>query len=110
MRINEKMFHVLLALAGTELHGYAIKQEVEARTGGSVKMGPGTLYETLHRAEARGLIEEVADRPAAESEHSQRRYYRLTGLGRSALEAEVRRLAEVVEEARARVLGEGRSA
>jgi DNA-binding PadR family transcriptional regulator len=101
--INEKMLHVLLALAGGELHGYAVKQDVEERTGGSVKMGPGTLYETLQRAESSGLIEELEERPPPESDHSQRRYYRLTGAGRSALEAEVRRLGAVVDDARSRL-------
>lgn len=109
--LNEKIFHVLLALAEGEMHGYAVKQDVEERTGGSVKMGPGTLYETLQRAERRGLIEELEDRPPEEREHSQRRYYRLTAAGRRALEAEVGRLSGIVEVARSRVLsrGEGRA-
>jgi DNA-binding PadR family transcriptional regulator len=106
--LNDKVFHVLLALANEDLHGYAIKQDVEARTGGVVKMGPGTLYETLQRAERRGLIAEVEDRSGATEDHSQRRYYRLTELGRSSLESEVRRLAEIVDTAKARVLTEGK--
>ncbi|HUF69731.1 MAG TPA: PadR family transcriptional regulator [Longimicrobiales bacterium] len=106
--LNDKVFHVLLALANEDLHGYAIKQDVEGRTGGVVKMGPGTLYETLQRAERRGLIAEVEDRPGATEEHSQRRYYRLTELGRSSLEWEVRRLAEIVDTAKSRVLTEGK--
>jgi DNA-binding PadR family transcriptional regulator len=106
--LNDKLFHVLVSLAEGDLHGYAIKQDVEERTDGTVKMGPGTLYETLQRAESRGLIEEVEDRPAERADHSQRRYYRLTVAGRSALETEVRRLTRIVEEARSRVLSEGR--
>lgn len=106
--LRETMLHVLLALAEGERHGYAIKRDVESRTGGVVKMGPGTLYETLQRAEKQGLIEETEDRPPAAEDHSQRRYYRLTVLGRSALETEVRRLVAIVDDARARVLSEGR--
>jgi DNA-binding PadR family transcriptional regulator len=105
--LNDKMFHVLLALAQGDLHGYAIRQDVEARTGGTVKMGPGTLYETLQRAETRGLIEELEERPPEPEDHSQRRYYRLTSAGRSSLESEVRRLTRIVEEARSRVLSKG---
>jgi len=106
--LNEKLFHVLLALTGGALHGYAIKQDVEERTGGGVKMGPGTLYGTLHRAETRGLIVEAEDRPPPGEDQAQRRYYRLTATGRWVLEAEVRRLGAIVDEARVRLRNAGR--
>lgn len=105
--LRETLFQTLLSLSSGDLHGYAVKQEVEERTRGLVKMGPGTLYETLQRAEKRGLIEET-EQPSGD-DHSQRRYYRLTRLGRSVLEAEVLRLEEMVEEARSRGLGGARS-
>ena len=66
-------------------------------------MGPGTLYEWIQRLEKGILIEESPDRPAAEDDHSQRRYYRLTDLGERVLEAEVARLGAVVDFARSRV-------
>jgi DNA-binding PadR family transcriptional regulator len=99
------MFHILVVLAEGERHGYAIKQEVEKRTGGVVKMGPGTLYESIQRMLDRGLLEESATRPQPEKDQAQRRYYRLSQLGRQALEAEVTRLGAIVEDARASLLG-----
>ncbi len=94
-------FHVLLTLAGAEAHGYAIRQEVEARTDGAIRLWPTTLYGTLATLEDDGLIEEtdLVDGPADEV---QRRFYRLTALGRAVLAAETDRLAALVRESRAR--------
>jgi DNA-binding PadR family transcriptional regulator len=81
------------------MHGYAIAQTVEDRTGGAVKMGPGTLYGALHRLCETGYIEEC-DGPEGGSER--RRYYRLTAMGREALEADGARLEGEVELLRAK--------
>jgi len=83
------VFHTLLCLVDGEMHGYAIAQQVEERTGGSVRMGPGTLYGSLHRLREIGYIEEC---DAAGAAGERRRYYRLAALGRDALEAEAARL------------------
>jgi len=96
--------HVLVALAGGERHGYAIQQEVAARSGGAVRLGPGTLYETIARLLDRGLIREAPSK-RSELDHAQRRYYALTGQGRRLLAAEVERLGDVVRIARERLEG-----
>lgn len=101
--LSRSAFHLLLALHKGPSHGYAIKQEVEALSQGVVRMGPGTLYTTIQRGRELGLIEESDSRPPPDEDHSQRRYYALTPLGRAALEAEVRRLGRVVDFARAAV-------
>lgn len=94
-------FHILLTLAGGETHGYAIRQEVEERTGGAVVLWPTTLYGALSRLEDAGLIEETADRSGRDDD-VQRRFYRLTTGGRAVLAAETDRLASLVRESRAR--------
>lgn len=99
--LTPAMFHVLLALAGEERHGYAIIKEVEMRTGGTVRLGAGTLYGLVKRLLAQGIIEESRRRPPAAEDDERRRYYRLTGFGRKVLAAEVDRLEQVVEMARA---------
>jgi len=101
--LKSRAFHMLLVLADGDRHGYAIKQEVERLTGGVLRLGPGTLYETIQRLERDGLIAEALGRPDPEKDHSQRRYYRLTDLGRGVLEAEVERLGGIIDHARARV-------
>jgi DNA-binding PadR family transcriptional regulator len=93
--------HILLALAGEDRHGYAIIQDVAARTHGDVTIGPGTLYRSIQRMLELGLIVETDDRPAPELDDERRRYYRLTGLGRAVARAEVGRLAETLALARA---------
>lgn len=99
-------FHILLALAYEEKHGYAIMQEVEAISDGQVKIGPGTLYGTIKRTLTDGLIEESEERPDPALDDQRRRYYRLTGRGRAVLRAEAERLAQLVAQARERrVLG-----
>ncbi len=94
------VFHTLLCLVDDEMHGYAIAQEVEERTGGGVKMGPGTLYGSLHRLRETGYIEECGAPRGVD--RARRRYYRLTALGRSALEAEAARLQGEVQLLRAK--------
>jgi len=95
--LTPAVFHILLALADGEKHGYAIMKEVEAQTGGQVKMGPGTLYGSIKRMLAAGLIEETAQRPDPELDDERRRYYRLSGLGQTVVSAESMRLAQLVK-------------
>ena len=92
--------HILLALADQDRHGYAIMQEVERITGGAVRMGPGTLYGTVKRMIAAGLLEEADERPDPEMDDERRRYYRATALGRAVLAAETTRMAGLVSAAR----------
>lgn len=95
-------FHVMLSLADQEQHGYGIMQEVLERTGGKVRLWPATLYGTLKRLADEDFIEESDERPAAELDDARRRYYRLTKLGRRVLNAECRRLEELVGVIRAK--------
>ena len=100
------VLHILLVLSHGERHGYAVAQEVEALTDGAVRMGPGTLYGSIQRMLAAGLIEETVPRAAAAraDDDRARRYYRATALGRRVLDRELERLARVVDHARARRL------
>ena len=91
---------ILLAIDPDERHGYAILQEVGRITDGATRLGPGGLYTTIRRLLADGLIEESADRPDPSLDDPRRRYYRLTGLGRSVVAAEVRRMESLVAAAR----------
>ena len=98
--------HILLALAETDRHGYAIMQEVTQSTEGQVKMGPGTLYGTIKRLLAAKLVEESAERPDPNLDDERRRYYQLTALGRRVVKAEAERLAALVKLAQGkRLLG-----
>ena len=99
--LPQAAFHILLALAHEDRHGYAIIQEVAARTRGEVKLSPGTLYRTIPRMLEQGLIEETRDRPAPDLDDERRRYYRITGFGTKTARAEAWRLAELVRLARA---------
>src|SRR5690242_10577555 len=99
--LTPAVFHILLALADAERHGYAIMEHVAQSTDGQIKMGPGTLYGTIKRLLASGLIEESDERPDPAMDDERRRYYRLTQLGRRVMEAETRRYARLVELARA---------
>lgn len=98
--LTTAVFHILLALADSEKHGYAIMREVEKTTGGSMTMGPGTLYGAIKRLLKTGLIAETDARPDPALDDSRRRYYELSGLGRQVLSTEVERLADMVEIAR----------
>jgi DNA-binding PadR family transcriptional regulator len=102
--LTPAVFQVLLALSDEERHGYAIMQEVEVRSGGSVRLGPGTLYGTLKRLLADGLVEESDERPDPELDDERRRYYRLTHLGREVAVAEAERLQKLVADARSKAL------
>jgi len=94
--LKTNWFHILLSLAGQEQHGYGIMQEVLDRTGGKVRLWPATLYGSLKRLIENGLIEESGERPAPDIDDARRRYYKLTSLGRKALDLESERLEELV--------------
>lgn len=93
-------FHILLALADEDRHGYAIIQDVEARTSGELRLSAGTLYRSLARMVEQGLIAEVAKRRTA-ADDERRRYYRMTPFGVAVARAEMRRLTQLVRLARA---------
>jgi DNA-binding PadR family transcriptional regulator len=94
--LTPAVFYILLALASREKHGYQIMKQVKQDSHDQVKMGTGTLYGSLKRMLADGLIEEVGDRPDPALDDERRRYYRLTALGRQAFEAELARYVQVV--------------
>ena len=103
--MTTRTFQILLALAEGPLHGYGIRQRVEARTGGEVRLGSGTLYEAVHRLLEQGILDVVAppvDEPPAGG--PPRRFYALTEAGRLALTDELRRMADVLAYARERDL------
>ena len=100
--LTPAVFHVLLALAGGERHGYGIIQDVAAATGGAVTLRTGTLYTILKRLLDESLIIESNRRPDAEDDDERRRYYGLTPFGRRVAQAEGQRLEQVVDLARAR--------
>ena len=101
-------YHILLALAAEDLHGYAIIQEVAMRTDGELTLSAGTLYRSVQRMLEQGLIVETRDRPAPEDDDERRRYYRITPLGIAAAKEEARRLAQLVRMARAKGLAPGK--
>ena len=102
--LTPAMFHILLALADGERHGYGIMQEIGARTDGAVRIGPGTLYGSIKRMLADGLIEESGERRDPALDDERRRYYRLSDAGRQAVAAEAQRLEALVAQARAKRL------
>jgi DNA-binding PadR family transcriptional regulator len=95
------VFHILIALADRDRHGYSIMQDVASRTGGKVRLSAGTLYSSIRRMLEQGLIDELAESPVPSSTDERRRYYRLTRFGRRAAAAEVERLTALVQQARA---------
>ena len=97
-------FHILVALADQDRHGYAIIQDVEARTDGALRLSAGTLYRSIARMVEQGLIREVSVRPRVVLDDARRRYYRVTPFGLDVARAEMRRLTELVRLARARGL------
>ncbi len=104
--LTPAVFHILLALADRERHGYAIMREVAILSDGLMTIGPGTLYGSIKKMVAAGLIEESARRPDPELDDERRRYYGITERGRRVVMAEAERLSGLVREARARrVLG-----
>src|SRR5271156_796976 len=94
-------FHILLALAEESRHGYAIIQDVAARTHGELKLGAGTLYRSIQRMLEQGLIVETTDRPDPKFDDERRRYYSITAFGAELARAQSRRLVELVRLARA---------
>jgi DNA-binding PadR family transcriptional regulator len=102
-------FYILMAVADEDRHGYAIIQDVAARTGGEVKLSAGTLYRSIQRMLEQGLIRETRERPAPELDDERRRYYRITPLGTAVARAEAARLAKLIQLARIRGLAPGRA-
>ncbi|GLV60687.1 PadR family transcriptional regulator [Dictyobacter sp. S3.2.2.5] len=102
--LTPAVFHILLALADGERHGYSIMQEIAAQTQGKLRIGPTTLYRSIKRMLEDGLIEETDERPDPALDDERRRYYRLTELGLQVVRAEVQRLALAVEVARQKPL------
>lgn len=99
--LQPAVFHILMALAEDDRHGYAIIQNVAERTGGAVKLSAGTLYRSIQRMLEEGLLVEIDDRPDPEEDDERRRYYRITTLGRNVARAEAQRLIDLVKMARA---------
>jgi len=95
------VFHILIALADRDRHGYSIMQDVSARTEGKVQLSAGTLYSSIRRMLEQGLIEELEESPDPSSTDERRRYYRLTRFGKRVAAAEVERLNALVQQARA---------
>jgi DNA-binding PadR family transcriptional regulator len=102
-------FHILMALAAGDRHGYAIIQEVAALTDNQIRLGAGTLYRSLQRMLEQGLILETGDRPAPDNDDERRRYYRITAHGESVARAEARRIAGLLRLARASGFAKGRA-
>jgi DNA-binding PadR family transcriptional regulator len=105
--LTPAIMNILLSLADGERHGYEIMREVEGRTGGEVRLGPRTLYGSIKRMLADGLIEESDDRPDPALDDQRRRYYRITNFGRRMAVAEAERLAGLVNTAKEKKLVRG---
>jgi DNA-binding PadR family transcriptional regulator len=102
--LTPAVFHIMLALAGRESHGYGLMLEVERMTASRTRLGPGTLYRSIQRMLVDGLIEELEDEHVPESDDDRRRYYRLTEFGLQVVKEEARRHEELVDLARVRGL------
>jgi DNA-binding PadR family transcriptional regulator len=102
-------FHILLAVADEDRHGYAIIQDVTARTNGELRLSAGTLYRSIQRMLEQGLIVEPRERPLPELDDERRRYYRMTPFGRAVAKAESRRMAQLLRMARNRGFAPGRA-
>lgn len=108
--LTPAVFHILLALADEDRHGYGIMKEVEYRTQGSMLLKPGTLYQAIKRLLDAGLIAQAEERPDEEINDERRRYYHLSANGRAVMAAEAERLEGLVKQARAKhVLGESKA-
>lgn len=101
-------FHILLALAEEDRHGYAIIQDVAMRTAGEVKLSAGTLYRSIQRMLEQGLLVETHERPAPDEDDERRRYYRITKFGIDVAKAEARRLSQLIKYARESGFAPGR--
>ena len=97
-------FHILIALAREDRHGYAVIQDIEERTGGELRLSAGTLYRSIQRMLDQGLIRETRDRPAPEFDDERRRYYRITPFGEAVARAEAQRMSSLLRMARAQGL------
>jgi DNA-binding PadR family transcriptional regulator len=95
------VFHILIALADRDRHGYSIMQDTSERTAGKVRLSPGTLYSSIHRMLEQGLVEELRESPDPGNSDERRRYYRITKWGRQVALAEAHRLSELLDQARA---------
>jgi len=102
-------FHILMAVAEEDRHGYGIIQDVAASTNGELTLSAGTLYRSIQRMLEQGLLVETRDRPAPEEDDERRRYYRITPLGRSVAMAEAQRLTQLVKLARKSGFAPGRA-
>jgi len=102
--LTPAVFHILLALADGERHGYSIMQEIAAQTGGQVRIGPTTLYRSIKHMLADGLIVEADERPDPALDDERRRYYRLTTFGERVAQAETQRLARMLAVAQTKSL------
>jgi DNA-binding PadR family transcriptional regulator len=102
--LSPPVFHILLALADKERHGYGIMQEIKFRTEGQVRLMPGTLYGAIKRLLGQKLIEEADEYSEPVSADERRRYYRLTDFGQRVLRAEAARLASLARQAEAKLL------
>ncbi|MGH2504739.1 MAG: PadR family transcriptional regulator [Ktedonobacterales bacterium] len=103
--LTPAVFHIMLALADGERHGYSILREVERYTEGRLKLGPTTLYRSIRQMLAAGYIAETEERPDPEMDDERRRYYRLTDRGRRVALAEMARLARLVRQTQQTSLG-----
>jgi DNA-binding PadR family transcriptional regulator len=101
--LSPQAFHILIALAERDQHGYGIMQDVAERTGGKLRLSAGTLYGSIKRLMEQGMVVELrpSQRPNKEQDDERRRYYRLTLVGRKAATSEMQRLEELLKQARA---------
>jgi len=106
--LQAAVFHILVALADRERHGYGIMQDIDARTDGKMRLSPGTLYGSIKRMLEQGLIQERDERPDPELDDERRRYYRITSFGLSVAGAETERLSKLIGQAIASLLPKSR--
>lgn len=102
-------FHILVAVADQDRHGYAIMRDVAARTNGALKLSPGTLYGSIRRMLDDDLIAELSVRERPDEDDERRRYYRITAFGRAVAQAEAARLTTLLRQAKAVGLTPGRA-
>ncbi|SRR5258708_21032749 len=100
--LTPAVFHILLALADGERHGYSIMQEITIQTDEKLHIGPTTLYRSIKRLLEDGLIVEVDERPDPNLDDERRRYYRLTTFGQRVIMAELQRLEQALRVARSK--------
>jgi DNA-binding PadR family transcriptional regulator len=108
--LTPAVLHILLALAGSDRHGYGIMREVHLYTGGKLRLGPGTLYRSIKQMLSEELIIELDERPDPALDDQRRRYYRLTDFGQRVLKAEIAQLERILDVARAKQLLRGSEA